>query len=172
MSALLEFLRGTGPDARGRAITRIWAMSNDELERSHDFIQWLFPLETRSEAVPDAPVLAPGERAILVRDRLIRANLRRSLDRMLGFYGLAWDSERRVIGLAPNFRDQAAVWLSPGNHNLRRITRILGCLVLAGEREAATALLACLSRLHRGAYRLAIGHESMARWTAVLNSQR
>ena len=85
MSALLDFLRGDGRDARGRAIAQIWALTNEEIERRHDFIQWLFPLDTASGAVPDSPVLAADEVAILRRDRAIRANLRRSLDRMLAF---------------------------------------------------------------------------------------
>ena len=61
MTALLDFLRGTGRDASGRSIAAIWAMSNDDLERHHDFIQWLFPLDTPSRAVPGSPVLAADE---------------------------------------------------------------------------------------------------------------
>ena len=68
MSALLDFLRGDGRDARGRAIAQIWALTNEEIERRHDFIQWLFPLDTASGAVPDSPVLAADEVAILRRD--------------------------------------------------------------------------------------------------------
>ena len=168
MSALLDFLRGDGRDARGRAIAQIWALTNEEIERRHDFIQWLFPLDTASGAVPDSPVLAADEVAILRRDRAIRANLRRSLDRMLAFYGLAWDGERRAIRLGPDFREQAVVWLSPGNHNLLRLTRIMRSLVLAGEIDAAGALFVCLEGLYRGPYRLAIGAQSFAHWAAAL----
>ncbi len=168
MSALLEFLRGEGRDDRDRRIAEIWAMSDEELERRQDFIEWLFPLDIPG-AVPDgAPLLTPADIAILARDRAIRANLRRSLDRMLGFYGLAWDGERRRILLAPAFRDRAIVWLSPGNHNLPRLTRILQSLALAGEREAAAALFACLEALYRGPYRGAIGPDGFARWRAAL----
>ena len=170
MSAPLAFLRGDGPDGRGRRIAAIWAMSDAELESAPDFIQWLFPLDTPSAAVPGSPVLSMEEIAALRGDRTIRANLRRSLDRMLGFYGLAWDSERRAIHLAPHFGGQAVVWLSRGNHNLRRLTRILRSLVLAGEREAAAALFARLSALYRGPYRAAIGAETFAHWTAALDA--
>jgi hypothetical protein len=168
VSALLAFLRGDGPDGRGRRITAIWAMSDAELETTHDFIQWLFPLDTPSAAVPGSPVLAPEEIAVLRGDRAIRANLRRSLDRMLGFYGLVWDSERRAIHLAPHFGGRAIVWLSRGNHNLRRLTRILRSLVLAGERDAAAALFTRLAALYRGPYRAAIGAETFAHWQAAL----
>jgi len=168
VSALLDFLRGDGRDARGRSIAEIWALSNEDIERRHDFIPWLFPLDTASAAVPEPPVLGAEEVAILRRDRAIRANLRRSLDRMLAFYGLAWDSERRVIGLGRDFREQAVVWLSPGNHNLLRLTRILRSLVLAGETDAAGALFACLEGLYRGPYRRTIGPQSFAHWAAAL----
>ena len=77
MSALLAFRRGDGPAGRGRRIAAIWAMSDAELEASHDFIQWLFPLDTPSAAVPGSPVLAAEEIAVLPGDRTIRANLRR-----------------------------------------------------------------------------------------------
>jgi hypothetical protein len=170
VSALLAFLRGEGPDGRGRRIAAIWAMSDAELEASHDFIQWLFPLDTPSAAVPGSPVLGAEEIAVLHGDRMIRANLRRSLDRMLGVYGLAWDSERRAIHLAPHFGGQAIVWLSRGNHNLRRLTRILRSLVLAGERDAAAALFARLEALYRGPYRATIGAETFAHWAAALGS--
>jgi hypothetical protein len=170
VSALLAFLRGEGPDGRGRRIAAIWAMSDAELEASHDFIQWLFPLDAPSAAVPGSPVLAAEEIAVLRGDRTIRANLRRSLDRMLGVYGLAWDSERRAIHLAPHFGGQAIVWLSRGNHNLRRLTRILRSLVRAGERDAAAALFVRLGALCRGAYRATIGAKTFAHWSAALES--
>lgn len=168
MSAVLDFLRGTGRDDRGRRLSDIWALDDAQLESSHDFIQWIFPLDAPSAAVPGSPVLAPAEIEEIRRDPALRAGMRRSLDRMLAFYGLSWDAERAAIGLSPFFAQRAGAWISPGNHNFLRISRILRSLVLAGEIDAAGALFVCLEGLYRGPYRLAIGPQSFAHWAAAL----
>jgi hypothetical protein len=168
VSELLDFLRGRGPDGAGRTLAQLWACEDDELERRHDFIQWMFPLPVRSAANPAAPALRPTELDSLREEPAIRANLRRSLDRMLAFYGFAWNSDRSALGLAPGFPQKAAVWLSAGNHNYLRLTRILRCLALAGETTAAKALLAALEGLARRVYGQVIGARSLGFWRGAL----
>ena len=56
---LVGFYRGTGPDTAGRTINEVWAFDHDQLERQHDYIQWLFPTDQPSEFTPDAPLLTP-----------------------------------------------------------------------------------------------------------------
>ncbi|MBL8699091.1 MAG: hypothetical protein JNK67_12000 [Alphaproteobacteria bacterium] len=164
MSEIVEFLRGKGRDGAGRRLSDIWAMNDAELERSHDYIQWLFPLDEPSGANPGAPVLAAEDVAAIRKDQVIRANIRRSLDRMLGFFGFAWGGERRTLVLSPYFPQQAANWLSTGNHNFLRMTRILRCLVLVGEPDAARALLAALEAIYKRGYSRVIGPRSLEFW--------
>jgi len=164
VSAVLDFLRGTGRDDRGRRLSDIWALDDAQLESSHDFIQWIFPLDAPSAAVPGSPVLAPAEIEEIRRDPALRAGMRRSLDRMLAFYGLSWDAERAAIGLSPFFAQRAGTWISPGNHNFLRISRILRSLVLAGDRDAARALLRCLEGLCAGPHGRTIGATSRGFW--------
>ena len=59
---LLRFYAGTGPDDRGRFLREIHQWPDDELEHTHDYIQWLFPLAERNLLWDwgDAEVL-PGE---------------------------------------------------------------------------------------------------------------
>ena len=109
-------------------------------------------------------MLSPDDVAAIRRDPALRASLRRSLDRMLAFYGLAWDGDRAGIRLAPFFALRAAAWLGRGNHNFLRIARILRSLVLAGEREAAQALLQVLRELHSGPYGRVIGAQALDAW--------
>ncbi len=168
MSDIVDFLRGRGPDGAGRTLQLIWAFEDDELERHHDFIQWLFPLTERSGANPDAPVLRPTELDSLRADIAIRANLRRSLDRMLAFYGFMWNSDRSSLTLSPEFPQKATNWLSAGNHNFLRLTRILKCLVLAGETDAAKALLAALEALAKGGHGRFIGARTLGFWRDAL----
>ena len=54
---LLGFLEGYDADARGRKLHEIWEFSDNQIESTHDFIQWLFPLTEPSQSQPDAPVL-------------------------------------------------------------------------------------------------------------------
>ena len=53
------FLEGEGVDARGRSIFDVLGMDNVALERTHDFIQWLFPLPEPSAAVPPLMIAGP-----------------------------------------------------------------------------------------------------------------
>ena len=54
---VLRFFSGEGTDSRGRPLGQILNWSDDELERTHDFIQWLFPLVEPSGFNVHAPVL-------------------------------------------------------------------------------------------------------------------
>ena len=58
---VLSFLEGEGRDAAGRLIGEILALNDHELERRHDFIQWLFPLPKPSRAQPQSSILTPAE---------------------------------------------------------------------------------------------------------------
>jgi hypothetical protein len=116
---LHAFLSGTGPDGRGRFVSDVLEFADSELERHHDFIQWLFPLPVRSSAQPRAPVLTQAEAAAIRADPRARSNLSLGKERMLRFY-----------------RDTGA-WRSAADHNHLRITRIIKSLkLLVGEHEA------------------------------------
>ncbi|MCJ1313738.1 hypothetical protein MMC25_007418 [Agyrium rufum] len=74
-------------DPKGRTLASIQAWPDSKLEQSHDYIQILFPLPEGSPFNTWAPVIdAPTCHAFRTRPDL-RANLRKSLDRMLDFYG-------------------------------------------------------------------------------------
>ena len=45
---IYKFLKGLEPDDQGRLIHQIWNFSDIEIERTHDFIQRLFPLNEPS----------------------------------------------------------------------------------------------------------------------------
>jgi hypothetical protein len=68
---------------------------------------------------------------------------------MVSFYGLeARSGEQVTVNRAPNLADKATIWLSPGNHNHLRITRILRCLSLLGLEAEADAFFDCLSEIY------------------------
>jgi len=142
---ILAFYEGVATDDRGRSHAEILRLGDDRLEDVHDFIQWLFPLPERSGAQPSAPVLDEAAIAEFRERGELRAALRRSLSRMLEFYGFTWNGERIVR--SPAFAQRSDNWLRAGNHNHLRLTRMLRSLHLLGEPQAAQALFDALSEI-------------------------
>src|SRR5690242_21541031 len=85
---LLGFYSDVGPDNRGRFLREIQHWPDDELERTHDYIQWLFPLEEPSGFNLNAPTLNAYTINRFRSDADLRRRLQTSLVRMLAFYGL------------------------------------------------------------------------------------
>jgi hypothetical protein len=163
MSQLVDFYRGTGTDAEGRRLDEILAWPDGRLEAIHDFIQWLFPLPEPSRFNPDAPLLTPQDVALFRQDSTLRANLRRSFERILPFLGLAETADGEVA-VGPNFDRRAPdVWDYP-NHNWLRITRILRSLHLLGLEAESQALYHRLEDFH-SRRRFPIGDDTFRYWT-------
>lgn len=118
---ILAFLEGEGTDAGGRTVFDVLSMNDVLLERTHGYIQWLFPLPEPSEAVPDAPVLTPTDIQTIRESELAPIALAAGTDRMTAFYLMTHD------------------WLMPNDHNHRRITRIIRSLRLLSGDAAADA---------------------------------
>ena len=128
--AVVAFLEGEGPDVAGRSVFDVLAFDNATLERTHDFIQWLFPLAEVSGAVPDAPVLTADDIAAIQASGLAHCALAAATDRMDAFYRTTHD------------------WLMPNDHNHRRITRIIRSLrLLVGDAQADAFRDAILARV-------------------------
>jgi Opioid growth factor receptor (OGFr) conserved region len=118
-SPVHAFLDGSGRDSRGRLIETVLAFDDAQIEATHDFIQWLFPLPVPSTAQPQSPVLSTQDLAAIAADPVAIANLTRARVRMAAFYAT---------------NDHWLVW---HNHNHLRLTRILKSLrLLAGLDEA------------------------------------
>ena len=118
---VLAFLEGEGVDAAGRTLFEVLAFDDAALERNHDFIQWLFPLDEPSVAVPEAPVLDAAAVAAIRGSELAPCALAAGVYRMTLFY-------RRT-----------RQWLRPHHHNHLRITRIIRSLRLLSGDEPADA---------------------------------
>lgn len=158
--AIVRFYRGEGRDGSGRSIEDVWALSTETLEATHDFIQWLFPLRARSAFVPGAPTLTDATIDAFRGSIELRRRLRRSLDLMLGFYGLrrrpepdAEVSNRAepdaVISIEPgaDLAVRGPRWWGAGNHNHLRLTRIIASLSILGLEPEGQALQRCLERV-------------------------
>ena len=117
---LLNFLRDTSPDFKGRKLSDIWNYNDDEIEYNHDFIQLIFPLDKPSQAVFNNVYLKSFEEILLIqKDKIIQNNILKSKNWFLEF-------------LKRNNQ-----WKSYSDHNQLRITRVIECLrLLISDKEA------------------------------------
>jgi hypothetical protein len=119
MSAVVAFLTDDGVDGAGRTFAQVLVFGDEDLERRHDFIQWLFPLAEPSAAVPGSPVLTSEDIAILRASKVAQGRQERAAERMLRFYA------------------DTSGWRGPVDHNHLRITRIIKSLRLLCGNDAA-----------------------------------
>lgn len=118
-----------GTDDAGRTHADVMRMTDDGLERHHDYIQWLFPLPEPSRAVPASPILTPEDLAILRASDRAQERMRAAAERMMQFYG------------ATRF------WLAEHNHNHLRISRIIRSLrLIVGDAAADDFRASVLAR--------------------------
>jgi len=142
-------VRMTHADHRGRYLHEIQQWPDEPLESVHDYIQWLFPLPERSGFNVAAPVLNRESIQELRARPDLQKNLRDSFIRMMNFYGLEIRTAEQVtVVRTPQFATKAGKWLSPGNHNHLRITRILRCLTVLGLEPEARAFFGCLAEIY------------------------
>jgi hypothetical protein len=163
---IVEFYRGQRPDSAGRLIVDLWSWDHEALEDVHDYIQWLFPLGSRSGVNPSAPLIGPQTITAFAEDPALRERLLRSFDLMIGFYGLSIGSDAAghpLVAMTDAFAERRRVWLRPHNHNFLRITRILTCLRTLGLPEHASAFHACLEGLCDAGARDVVG-DSLRFW--------
>ncbi len=78
MSRLTEFYRGNDSDIEKRTLAALWAYPDEELESTHDFIQWMFPLREPSGFNVNAPLLTDADITEFRSDPKLRENLLRS----------------------------------------------------------------------------------------------
>ena len=141
------FYSGRAPDHRGRHLEDYWKFRFEQLEREHDYIQWMFPTWQRSQFHDAAPVLDEAAWQAFNDSLSLRERLSKSLDLMLAFYGLAWAGKNVIEGDA--FMERSRNWLTLANHNHLRLTRIMSSLHTLGLHDKAQALGEYLSAAAR-----------------------
>jgi hypothetical protein len=151
-SAIVAFYQGTGIDGRGRRLVDVHSLNAWALERVHDYIQWLFPLDEPSSANPHAPVLTADDIEAFRSNEKLRKRLIDSLKLMLRFYGLQLrdgaGSPMVAVVTAPDFAERRETWLVRGSHNFLRLTRMMRSLMLLGCDSHAQALFECLAKMY------------------------
>ena len=170
----MTFYRGDGRDDRGRSLSDIHEFDFYELEFTHDYIQWLFPLPEPSGANAWAPVLSNDDIDRFQSDESLRRRVLHSFELMLSFFGLeladASGAGPANVRRAHNFDERHQVWLHAGNHNFLRISRILRSLSLFGCVRYASAFLECLEEIYAEKPK-AIGNTTMGYWRRAVSTK-
>lgn len=166
---LVAFYRGTEPNNNNVTLEQMLAWDDGQLEAVHDYIQWLFPLKTRSGPNPTAAVLDDATIQAFRGDPHLKNQVLRSFRRMLTFYGLQMDETTKVITRAPNFNERAAVWLiNPvGHHNFLRITRIIHSLTLLGLPEYGQSFFAIMQDIRNREGLNIISEQTFQFWSSA-----
>ncbi|WP_167836920.1 opioid growth factor receptor-related protein [Leptospira ryugenii] len=150
-SKIIEFYSLRIPDNRNRLLIDIWKQNNHWLEVTHDYIQWLFPLKEKSQFNENAPILKNEDIAEFSNNEFLKENLKKSFLVLLRFYGLRLREENRLFltEYDESFQIRKNVWLTPGNHNHLRITRILKSLSLLALNDYAKSFFLCLEDIYK-----------------------
>lgn len=145
---VVSFLEGEGRDSRGRTVFDVLSLNDADLERMHDFIQWLFPLPEPSAAVADTPVLTEAEVEAIRASAMAQCALAAATDRMAAFYAATTH------------------WLAPHDHNHLRITRIIRSLrLLSGQEQADAFKSLVMARVE--AVRAPVNARSLGYWATA-----
>lgn len=166
---IVSFYLGKCPDNNGRMIDDILSWDNERLEYVHDYIQWLFPLKEKSAYNPSAPTISDEEINKFRNSNVLKAKLLESFIRLLEFYGFEcqWEGNRLNVVRSSNFEVRSRYWLTSGNHNFLRITRILKCLWLLGLKDHALAFMNALEEVY-GEYDEVVGTETLSHWREAI----
>ncbi|MCB1110454.1 MAG: hypothetical protein KDK64_05690 [Chlamydiia bacterium] len=139
-TSFLRFYSGEGKGGCHYTLDNLlFEMDESLAESRHDYIQWLFPLHqpTRTPRLTDGiiEVFTKGDKQGIELQR--RQKL--AFIRMLHHYGLVFKEDTLTVKKNGVTFDAQKKYLTPGNHNLLRITRILTSLVNLGQPELAKA---------------------------------
>ena len=117
----IGFLEGKTPGHHGWMLAMLWKQTDDDAENTHDYIQWMFPLDELSQAVNGTPVLSDYDIDEIKENQLAIENLE--------------NSERWFLG----FLERNDHWITYYDHNHLRITRAIKSLRLLTSDQAADA---------------------------------
>lgn len=128
------------------SITDVLLFDDGEMERIHDYVQWVFPNPRISQAQRDAAPypLSRDEAIIMASDPIIMTKVYIMLAKILKHWGIRWrpwatDASPRVEMRIVD-PQRFGQLLGAGNHNQLRMTRVLTFLFCIGENRLAQTL--------------------------------
>lgn len=164
-SDIISFYENKKTKKTRHLLKDVLVKGNNWFERTHDYIQWLFPLDEKSACNKDAPILSINDITYFNTNFVVAANFECSVIRFIHFLGLG------VTNGLDNFKnpqfeiineDQLYTWQEM-NHNSLRITRFLASTTMFGHYNFANNLLNFIKCNLEGY------HPSIPYWDDALN---
>jgi hypothetical protein len=150
--AFLAFYRNEEKGKNGFMMDRILSNFNEaDLEKHHNFIQWIFPTYRPSDFCRNAPLLNLEIVKAFETDGNLQLKQKQALALMLDHYGLQLDLRTDKISINPSkFAAKKKNFFINNSHNLRRISRILSSLISLDQPKLAVEFYNCLEMLSKG----------------------
>ena len=140
----VKFYSNEKKNENGVSIGMILQYDDVLREEVHNFIQWLFPIDSRSAYEPKAPIVNFLIKYAFRNNTLLRDTQIKAFIFMLDHYGLQYVGDEIEKGQLFESRKKR---LRSGNHNLLRITRILRSLYLLDQKKLALKFFTFLAEL-------------------------
>lgn len=145
---LFDFYAVGDVDFKGRTLEDMISMTNDQLEKSHDVIQWMFPLNEKSNHNKFAPILDDETIEKLKLENTFRTNFDRICNRFEKFL----EPTVRIVRTSRGEVNQLASrphWVNPHDHNYLRITRVIKCCLLFGQTSSAESFWVAATAIYQ-----------------------
>jgi hypothetical protein len=139
-SRLLLFYSCDVTDSENRTFEDILKFNDEELEKCHNYIQWIFPTDEPSQHNKTAPIIESLELHEFIHSEKIQNNFFKALKIILKFYGFDAEfngNKLSKIEKSIDFEEKINKWFRYRNHNLLRISRILLSMNLFGHKDLA-----------------------------------
>lgn len=153
----------------GKTFGDILTFDFEKMEENHKYIQYLFPLYEKSSWNILAPTLDDETVKFLSENEIFKENAKKAFLKMLSFYGFEYyfSEESNSYKCILTKKDRLSTWLTPNNHNFKRITRILIFLNIFGMQEESNAF-------YRALYNLSLKNENITKnvlsyWKNAMN---
>lgn len=167
MSDIIKFYNGEEVDGYPYKLCDIWYFSDLEIERIHNYIQWLFPTCDPRNKETGKPFLEQEDIEQFKNNKKLLENLNRSFEIIIDFYGFMWVDDKLVKKY--NFDEKKLKnWLTKRNHNYLRLTRIISCLKTLGLEKEAKALFDILMEIYKE-YHNKIGETTLNFWQKAID---
>ena len=165
---LLEFFRNEKPNTHGQMFFDILSYDDKMFEKKHNFIQWLFPIDTKSNWNWRSPILTNADIVDINNDALALEHINLGTQRFLRFLG--YELEGLNVVKAANYQQRINQWVTKNNHNYKRISRFLCfCKMMGGEQyqiaqNFTNNQLAELWTTHKDI----IGTDTISHWSSAI----
>lgn len=153
---LFDFYTGNGLNTQHCSFDELISVSDNLFENSHNFVQWLFPLDEPSMHNRTAPILDQETIEKLLASPVFCDRLEMAGHKLISFLNRRRDQQGKPI------------WVTPNNHNYLRISRAIKCFRLFGLDDWAEMFFDFACACHDD-YPQDVGLTAVEYWQAAID---